>query len=223
MNDWNKIGALAQIVGVVVSVTTLFVMLWLAGHAVPVAWWLYVVIGGTVLTSALLHYAAVRSTRTRTPLPLGDTGEWLVPESSPRLLVSHEQTPDGLDWLTIRNDKPRAATNVQSGDLEFTGRHKIMLIPEKISVIQGGGKQRCRMSVYYGNGISALAEILDKASVDIVHSVIIDYDDDSDGKRLCRRFTLSRNLDGTVSWTAGPVMLRGELKPIPSEVRPDAS
>lgn len=84
-----------------------------------------------------------------------------------------------------------------------------MLIPENISVIEGGGEQECQMFVYYGNGITVLADILDKAPPDAIHSVVIDYND-SDGNSLSRTFKLTFNLDRTVSWMPGPVRQRAE-------------
>jgi hypothetical protein len=82
--DWNRVGAIAQIVGVIIGAATLFLMWWLDRQAhtqaregeptLPVAWWMPVLIAGTLLLTGFLHYRAVwvarrPGTNQRQPMP----------------------------------------------------------------------------------------------------------------------------------------------------------
>jgi hypothetical protein len=62
--DWNKIGAITQIIGTVVGsaigLASLGLMWWNIYHGMPTAWWMPVLIAVTIVTGGILHYRAIR-------------------------------------------------------------------------------------------------------------------------------------------------------------------
>ncbi|MGI8960117.1 MAG: hypothetical protein ACR2IV_10230 [Bryobacteraceae bacterium] len=101
--DWNKIGAIGQIVSNVIGVVTLILMLWLAYHppqaqqvtghpSTPVVWWMPVLIAATIIASAVLHYSAVKLSRGEKP-----TEQERVGQEASETLNSNKGTRSALN------------------------------------------------------------------------------------------------------------------------------
>ena len=154
--------------------------------------------------------------------PPGTAHAKAVLSDAPSVFMEYSDQPNGAAKLVLRNERPRVANHpvirsLVSKDV-YEAVYRFCTTPEVLPAIHAGTPVECELrsvtDPHTKTGRS-LSDVLATATPGSVDTVVIDYDD-SDGNEFSRVFALTRNSDGTVTWSGGPVQLRNQLEmPVP--------